>query len=134
MQFLKRFLAPPEIKAALGILDEAAYEFNYPEFDLVKSTIQRELLKFQNEVISEINKGILPRALVYRMIGLIIFDLLSSGHYHIYRGVLNPMQGGDNLLKTYNTAIKEQLKLKTINQKEAAEWNDKMQNAIATVG
>ncbi len=39
------------------------------------------------------------------MIANLAGDWLETGKYHMYRGVLNPLTGGESLLRVYNGTV-----------------------------
>jgi len=119
MNFLKKIFAPKEIRAALGILDEATYTFDNEAFQLVRNYVEKILLAKPEEFVSVVQNGMPPRQWIYTTIANIAGDLLESGSYHIYRGVLNPLGLGPDLLKLFDAAIDELTKLEALDTKRA---------------
>jgi len=116
MNFLKKVFAPNEVKAALGALDEAAYRFQTEAFQMIRRVIEKSVLTNPNEMVRAIREsaGRTPREWVYSQIGNIAGDMLESGQYHIYRGVLNPMGPGEDLLKMFDATYDELVHMKAI--------------------
>ncbi len=80
-----------EIKAILGVLDELDFEFkDFWYFDDVRNLVEKIILKTENEIIKIMREqNISPRRTACSWINNVSGDLLESGHYHVYRGVLN---------------------------------------------
>lgn len=136
MNFLKKAFAPKEVKAALWALDEAAYRFQTEAFQMVRNVIERSLLANPNAFVRLIHKsgGRTPREWVYSQIGNIAGDLLESGQYHIYRGVLNPMGPGNDLLKMFDATYDELLQMKAVDENYATEQKAAIRRNIQGVG
>lgn len=58
---------------------------------------------------NEIKNGGIPPSQYFDLINKLLanasFDLLSSGRYHIYRGMLNPMSCATNLMAIHNKSV-----------------------------
>jgi hypothetical protein len=108
-----------EIKAAYGVLDEACHMLNNKDFDLVRKYIDNDLKNHSEYIIKLIKDGTSPRQWAYSSIANIAGDLLETGQYHIYRGVLNPLKSGNNLLKLYDDALDELVKMGSIDINKA---------------
>lgn len=94
LDWVKKVIAPKEIKAAFAALEEADYKFQTEKwtFQIVRREIENILLKNPDALVRVIRKsgGRTPREWVYSQIGNIAGDMLESGNHHVYRGVLNP--------------------------------------------
>jgi len=136
MRFLKRAFAPKEVKAALGALDEAGYRFQTEAFQMVRNVIEKSLLSNPDALVQVIKQsgGRTPREWVYSQIGNIAGDMLESGQYHIYRGVLNPMGPGEDLLKMFDETYDELLQMKAIDSDFAQEQKADLRKNIQDVG
>ena len=133
MNILKKLFASKEVKAGLGVLDEADYKFNCLAFGLVKREVEGAILQNPNKFTSAINnKGISPRQYVYGMIANCSGDFLESGRYHLYRGILTPT--GENLLDIFNLALDELLQIGAISLDEAKKQREGIQASIKNVG
>ncbi|MBN2883834.1 MAG: hypothetical protein JXN10_09915 [Clostridia bacterium] len=135
MNFIKRMFLSPEMKTAVGILDEA--EFNFKAHGTAFSHIRQPIDSGINSQSSAITKlirdsGKHPRIWVYSMICNISGDYAESGQYHIYRGVLNPL--GEKFLEIHDEAMKELVKLKEITEEVAMDQKSKLREGIASVG
>jgi len=136
INFLKKAFAPKEVKAALGALDEASYRFQTEAFHMVRNLIERSLLANPNAFVRLIHEsgGRTPREWVYSQIGNIAGNLLESGQYHIYRGVLNPMGPGNDLLKMFDATYDELLQMKAVDENYATEQKAATRRNIQGVG
>ena len=136
MNFLKKAFAPKEVKAALGALDEAAYKFQTEAFQMVRDLIERALLDNSDAFVRVIQKsgGSTPREWVYSQIGNIAGNMLESGQYHIYRGVLNPMGPGEDLLNMFDSTYDELLQMKATELDYANKQKETLRENIQGVG
>ena len=134
MNFIKKLFAPKEIKAALGILDEASYTFDNEAFRLVRNHIETAILAQPDKFVNIIQKGTSPRQWIYTAIANISGELVESGKYHIYRGVLNPIGAGNDLLKLFNVAVDELIKIGVLDNKNAKTQKEAVLKNINSVG
>lgn len=136
MNFIKRAFVPKEVKAALAALDEAAYRFQTEAFQMVRGVIEKSLLANPDAFIRIIkeSEGRTPREWVYSQIGNVAGDMLESGQYHIYKGVLNPMGLGKDLLKMFDDTYDELLQMKAIDSNYAEKQKAALRANIQSVG
>jgi len=134
MNFLNKFFPPKEIKEALGILEEAECEFSSKDFNLIKGHIKKILHSHPDKFVEMIKQGETPRQWVYSTISNIAGDLVESGNYHIYRGVINPAGIGNELLKIYNKAIDKLVEIKVLDNERAKKEKAALQENIKSVG
>jgi hypothetical protein len=135
MNFLKKAFAPKEVKAALGALDETAYRFQTEAFLIVRNIIEKYLLSYPDaldHIIRE-NGGRTPREWVYSQIGNIAGDMLESGQYHVYRGVLN-VGIGEDLLNMFDATYDELVQMKAIDPDYASKQKATLRRNIQQVG
>jgi len=117
MRFFKVLFGPKEVRAALGVLDEAEYafcgvdSFRSAAFDPVKQHVQRLVLARPSEFAAVIRKGTSPREYVYSAIANRAGDLLESGDYHIRRGHLNPVGPAEDLYTLFCKALDELVRI-----------------------
>jgi hypothetical protein len=128
--------APQELKAALGALDEAEHRFQTEAFKMVRHVIEKSVVANPDALVRIIREsgGRGPREWVYSQIGNIVGDMLESGQYHIYRGVLNPMGPGKDLLKLFDAAYDELLQMKAVDADYANEQKAALRRNIQGVG
>ncbi len=134
MKTLTRMFASKEVKAVLGVLDEADQRFNCPIFERVKKQIEQEVLAHADDVTNLIVKGNSAREIVFTTITDITGDLVESGQFHIYRGVLNPMNGGEDLLRIYDAAVDELLQIGAVTKDHAANCKESLRRNIKNAG
>ncbi|MDD5007537.1 MAG: hypothetical protein PHU49_01245 [Syntrophorhabdaceae bacterium] len=127
---------PQEVKEALSALDEAGHRFQTEAFKMVRHMIEKSVSSNPEALISMIREsgGRTPREWVYSQIGNIAGDLLESGQYHIYRGVLNPMGPGNDLLKMFDATYDELLLLKAVDADYAKEQKAALRRGLQGVG
>ena len=130
----KKSFSKKEVKEAIGILKEASQEFGSGGFDLVKEHIEKSILSNTNQFIDVVRKGRSVRKYVYSMIANISGDMVESGQYHIYRGVLNSMGPGEDLLKIFDAAMTELVRLGDSDVENANKQKAAVRENIKTVG
>lgn len=85
-----------------------------------------------------INDGLLPiseyEILINKLIANCTFDLLVSGKYHIYTGILNPLCCGLALLKVREKSLKFALDNGHISAEELAKDNEYLSKRMLVVG
>lgn len=133
-KIFQKLLGSKEIKAVLGILDEASHKFNNQAFEIVKSHIEKMILAHPDKLKEVIKNGMSPRQWVYGAISNISGDLAESGEYHIHRGVLNPIGPGEDLLKIFDTSTDELVKIGNIDVEYAKKQKDGIRENIKDVG
>ena len=107
---------PKEIIEALEVLKEAEKRlvanglFDQEAFDLVREPIKK-LLKTHPDVIVKLFREHpdlgTPRDWVYAQISNIAGDLLESGKFHIYGGLLSTVSPGPALLRMFDICYDE---------------------------
>jgi len=131
---MKKSFSKKEVKEALGILEEASKEFGSGGFDLVKEYVEKSILSDTKQFLDVVHKGRSVRKYVYSMIANTSGDLAESGHYHIYRGVLNPMGPGEDLLKIFDAAMDELVRLGDTDAENAKKEKAAVRKNIETMG
>lgn len=103
---------PPEVAAAMRELEEAARGFDPVAFHLVSERVQATILAHPHEFAEIIRNGTAVRRWVWGAISNAAGDLAASGEFHLYRGVLNPMGPGEGLVRIFDSAADEMVRLK----------------------
>jgi hypothetical protein len=134
MNLSARIFKSPEIQAVLKILDEAERSFDSPAFCVVKEHIRAGISKFPSNVVRNVKESSSPRRIGYLMIANTAGDELESGEHHMYRGALNPLGYGPELLKIYNSALDELVRMGCVSEKEAEENRAGLRENIRSVG
>lgn len=131
---IKKSFSKKEVKEAIGILEEASKKFGSGGFDLVKEHVEKSILSDTQQFIDVVRKGRSVRKYVYSMIANVSGDMVESGHYHIYRGVLNPMGPGEDLLKIFDSAMDELVELGDTDKKNAEEQKEAVRKNMENMG
>ena len=129
----KRQIKDLEVKEAMEILKEAENKFG-TGFDLVREQIEKGINENTKQFLEVVQKWRSVRKYVYSMIANISGDMVESGQYHIYRGVLNPMGPGQNLLKIFDSAMDELVKLGDTDKENAEKQKKAIRENIKGVG
>jgi hypothetical protein len=125
---------PQEVKDVLRVLDEAELRFQTEAFNIVRNVIDNFIASTPDALVSMIHEsdGRTPREWVYNQLGNIAGDLLESGRYHIYRGVL--MGTGNDLLKMFDATCDELLQMKAVDADYANKQKATLRENIQRVG
>lgn len=70
----------------------------------------------------------------HTMLANTTFDLLASGKYNLYTGVLNPMKCGSQLLKVYDASMKWAVDRNEIDETTRIEQREYLMKCISQVG
>ena len=135
MKFLKKIFASKEVKAALGVLDELAYECNSHAFSLVREQVELAILEHPEKFVSVLkSQGRTPREKMYSMIEHVAGDYLECGSFDFYisRGLLNPT--GEQILQVYNHIIDRMKEDGCISEEEAQKQKSDIQDRIKEAG
>ena len=122
-----------EVKEVIEILDEIEEKFE-TGFGLVRGYIEKGINENTEKFLEVVRKGYSVRKYVYSMIANISGDMIESGEYHIYRGVLNPIGPGQNLLRIFDFAVDELVKLGDIDKENAEAQKKAIRENIKGVG
>lgn len=149
MSFFKKLTAPKEVRAALAVLDEIACTkvsqlgITIPSascwhdsegFQIVRNEIEKMILARANEFARMIQKGTSPRQWVWGAVANIAGDLIESGQYHIYRGVLNPLGPGEYLAQLFGVAVDELASMGTVDPDYARDQKAALWKNVGEVG
>ncbi len=135
MKALKRMFAPKEVRAILGVLDEADYRFDCPAFTMIKGAIENLVLGAESaKIAANVRKGISPRQSVYSWIVNIAGDELETGRHHLHRGILNPMGLGVDLLRIFDAAGDELVQIGAVDADYAAKQKAGLRKNIENEG
>lgn len=125
---------PSEVKEALGILDELATRFDPEAFRLVRAQVERGFRRYPREFVSMVGQGTPVRQIVLQAVSNMAGDLAESGDYHIYRGVLDPMGPGEELVKIYDSTTQELVRMGVVDPAYAETQGQGLRRNIASVG
>ena len=134
MRIIKRFIAPKEVKITLNTLDSLQSEFNSQAFKIIHRQIEDGILADCNNVVKQIKNGASPYELVHFAIINFAVEHLESGHYHIYRGILNHLGPGPDFLKLVNVSLNKLQQCGSINKQEAGKKKADLKENIANIG
>lgn len=136
MSIFYRFFPPPEVKTCLCALGEVKPLFSNLLFsDLVLEKVRAILLdkKYKPQLLVAVYEAkCSPRDIVLYGIVEQCKLLLSTGLYHIYRGVLS-LEGND-MRAVFEIALDELVKSGYASKEQAAEQRALLQELIKDVG
>jgi hypothetical protein len=133
--FLNSQISSITKQALLDELKLAEKEFNNNSFYVIREIMINGINRQHKEIIDLLNKtGESPRELIYSVIGNKAGDLLESGQYHVYRGVLNIV--GNDLLAIFDKSYYLLLKMnaKDIDIEYANTQKATLRNNISRLG
>ncbi|NQT23192.1 MAG: hypothetical protein HQ579_07130 [Candidatus Omnitrophica bacterium] len=130
----RKIFPPQEIKAVLGVFEESKLRFNNEAFRFIENIIKKKIEAQADKIVLAISKGTSPREVVYAFIANTAGDYLESGHLHIYRGELNPMGCGRELLKLFDTVTNELQKMGSWTKEQAEEEKKSIRDNIKQMG
>jgi len=131
---LKRFFAPKEVRAALGVLDELACTFDNEAFRIVHLQVERWIFSNPQKFAARVRAGTRPRNLVLAAVSDLAARHVESGEYHYYRGFLPPGGLGEDFVKIYDASVDEAVRLGFITDEWAKEQRAGLRRNIETVG
>lgn len=134
MNPFRRLRLPREIKDALGVLDELATIFDPGAFRLVRTHVEGGFRRYPREFVSMVGQDTPVRQIVLQAVSNTAGDLVESGEYHIYRGVLDPMGPGDHLLKIYDATTQELVRMGVVDPAYAETQRQGLRKNIAMIG
>ncbi|KQC08010.1 MAG: hypothetical protein APR62_05540 [Smithella sp. SDB] len=133
---VKQVITSKHLKAAFEVLDEAETIFRAENFKIIRDVIEKIIVDNSDslELISKANRNWTPHEYVYAQIVNVAGDMLKSGQYHIYRGVLNPMGPGNDLLKIFNMSFNEMVRMRLVDKDYAKEQKAILKAEMDIVG
>ena len=134
MKFLKRIFAPKEVRIVINVLNELSMELDSEACRKIRGEIEKSILGDYKNVVSQVKDGASASQLIYFSIANIAGDYVESGNYHIYRGVLNPLGMGNDLLSLFDIAVDRLLEEGAISEKEAKTQKTGIRRNIKGVG
>ena len=134
MKIIKRIFAPKEVRIALNVLDELSLELDSEAFKEIRSDIENGILGDYKNIVSQVKDEASARQLIYFSIANFAGAYVESGNYHIYRGVLNPLGIGSELLSLFDIVVNRLLAEGAISEKEAKTHKSGIRKNIKGVG
>ncbi len=102
MSVLQKLFPSKDLKKFRKILDDLDSKLNNPSFIIVRERMEKWALKNPKDLKVMLNKKIDHELWLIGHTANISGDLVESGEYHLYRGVLNPLSQGEKLLKLFD--------------------------------
>lgn len=131
-KIFQKIFSSEEAQVVIRITEDACRKFDNKTFEkVIKPKIDKSVRQNPKK-LKEIIKKIPPREWVYSIIANISGDLLESGTYHIYRGLL--MEEGEDLLKIFDEATEELVRIGSIEKGWAENQRRQLRENIKTVG
>jgi hypothetical protein len=131
---LNKLIKPKEVKEALEVLNELDQKFNNQAFKIVRDYVEEMIFEHPKKFRQKMESEKSPRPWICGVIFNVSGDLLEGGDYHLYRGVLNPMGPGNDLLKIYDYCIDELVRIGKIKVEYAEEQKRAVRENIKKVG
>ena len=119
MKLFNKIFKPDEIQSVLDKLKEAEKKFNSPSFPIIVNMVKGSISEAPDKIVSMVRESKSVHQTVYIMIANVAGDEVESGKHHMYRGVLNPLGDGNELLRIYNLALDELVKIGYVSAENA---------------
>ena len=130
---LNRLFPSNNLKMAISLIDEADDELGLNmSFYIVREYIVKVIYQNPKDVSSAINSFSSPKVWAYIAIANTTGNLLESGKFHMYRGVLDKV--GKDLLFIYNNALYKLAELGEIDDHKVKEQKSTIKENIKNVG
>jgi len=114
------------------VLTEIGSQFNCNIFETVKNILENDFLNDSKGVVDLVKQGVSPRVQIYNAMSNLVGDMVESGHYHVYRGVLN--SDGENLLQLFDFATDSLVATGSIDSIYANKQKAELRKNIQDVG
>jgi hypothetical protein len=134
MNLMARLFPPREVRAALDLLSEAQDQLDCSAFESVRIEIENAIFSQPRKFVTLVRKGASLREWVYSMIANVAGDQVESGRYHLYRGLLNPLEPGQDLLRLFDRAVDELVTMGAITGDRAESQKAAIRENIKSVG
>jgi hypothetical protein len=133
MSFFNNVFIEKEIKECLDILQESGHILSGIGFEDIKNKVESNLLKDKKEIAKIISQdGISPHEIVYFGINNNVREMLESGQYHVYRGVLNFM--GNYFLNAFCISMDELVKMGAVSKDDGEEYKSIVKDNMNQMG
>jgi len=132
MSIFNRLFPSKEMKMVIRAMKEAENVLNNYSFYIIKNVILKNIYNNPKKVSENLKKSSSTIEWVYSIISNISGDYVESGHYHMYRGMLNSQ--GQDLLKLFDDSTDELLKMGAIDETFAKEQKNMVRLNIRHVG
>ena len=123
-----------EVKEAFAILEEEKDKWDCAGFNLVKDYVEESIRSDKKQFMDEVREGRSVRTIVYNIIANLSEEMIESGQYHIWGGVLNPMGPGEDLLKIFDSAVDELVIMGELDEEKAQEQKEAIRLSVQSFG
>ena len=134
MKLFNNIFKNDDIKNLLETLKAAENEFNSPAFHLIDKMVKGAATEYPEKIALMVKESKSVRQTVLIMIANVSAEEVESGKHHLYRGVLNPLGYGNELLRIYNLALDDLVKIGYISIEDAETNKIAILNNIKNVG
>lgn len=134
VNLLTKLLAPTEVRAALDLLHEAESRLGCEAFGSIRGEIEKAILGHPRKFAAFVRRGAPLREWIYSMIANVAGNHVESGRYHLYRGILNPLGSGQDLLRLFDRALDELVIMAAITGNHAESQKAAIRENIKAVG
>ena len=129
----RNFFRPKEVKDVLAAINAAEMEEGAEGLRHIKRFVVQEVVEDAAKTKFSIkNDGLSARTLTFLLITNVLSRHLTSGQYHIYRGILSGV--GHELLELWNYAVRQQQRSGHYSEEDAKKDLKWMKDQIEKVG
>jgi hypothetical protein len=119
MKLFNNIFKTDDVQSVLNTLKKVEHNFNSPAFHLISNLIKDAISEFPEKIPLMVRESKSVWQTVYIMIANVTGDEVESGKHHMYRGVLNPLGYGNDLLLIFYSALDELVKLGYLSAEDA---------------
>ncbi len=123
------------VKKILNALDEVEASVNNRDYVIIKKILEEKVRKNKKAINKWEESGDFdPLIFVYDKSLSTGVDLLFSGEYHMYRGVLNPMRQGPSILSIVNCIVNKLVEIGDYSKEDDVAIQQHIKEGISNVG
>lgn len=102
--------------------------------EAIMGPIRDMIYAAKKEISEEWDESIDYMKVAHSMLANVSFDLLASGSYHIFTGVLNPMSCADNIMDIYKSSMDYAVLIGEIDEETRNKEQHNLLSCISQVG
>ncbi|MDD2656043.1 MAG: hypothetical protein PHQ18_00515 [Patescibacteria group bacterium] len=107
-----------------------AYEYS---FNFIKKYVKETIYRDPNENEKAFKK-LGAKKIIYRLIVDMSSELLASGRYHVYSGIIEKESQGDYFYKIFEKALSELTSIGGLTEKESIDYKKDVDHEISIMG
>jgi hypothetical protein len=134
MGFFNRKKSKDDIERAIEVLAELQAEYPFKSYTMIRTDLEEGIKKHSDELRKIFQEGMNVENWAHTSIVNLSGDYLESGKYHMYRGVLQKMGPGEDLLQLYDRGVDNLISIGSIDETRGAQEKKAIRDNIKNVG